>query len=229
VTPRANENCQKRNGGKLCFKHVCLKGRLAIPAVSARQNLKIPPQATPRSRPAFCRFFVLNDEELQGRTFSKCNEFMKRRVPPDGRKNHANHMVAFRCPVHRQSAPHGLGRYPLLISRGSRSPVHPTNGAPRGYAYMAFWSRRGVYRTMFLSAWSSGERKRSMPLDDRQITRVLLSASRDLAGAKRVAETAAGIPLKWEAGGAFRSVNAVGRAQVSRDGQYGWYLIIRSK
>jgi len=70
----------------------------------------------------------------------------------------------------------------------------------RDYAYMAFWSRRGVYRTIFLAAWSSGERKRSMPLDDRQITPVLLSASRDLAGAKRAAETAAGIPLKWEAG-----------------------------
>jgi hypothetical protein len=77
---------------------------------------------------------------------------------------------------------------------------------------------------MFLSAWSSGERKR-----DRQIVPVLLSASRDLAGAKRVAETAAGIPLKWEAGGALRSVSAVVRAQGPRNGQNGWYLIIRSQ
>jgi hypothetical protein len=94
---------------------------------------------------------------------------------------------------------------------------------------MAFWSRRGVYRTMFLAALSSGERKRSMPLDDRQIVPVLLSASRDLAGAKTAAETAAGMPLKWEAGGALRSMNAVVRAQGPRDGQYGWYLIIRSE
>jgi hypothetical protein len=94
---------------------------------------------------------------------------------------------------------------------------------------MAFWSRRGVYRTMFLAAWSSGERKRSMPLDDRQIVPVLLSASRDLAAAKTVAETVAGMPLKWEAGGALRSMNAVVRAQGPCDGQYGWYLIIRSQ
>jgi hypothetical protein len=95
---------------------------------------------------------------------------------------------------------------------------------------MAFWSRRGVYRTMFLRAWSSGERKRSMSLlDDRQIVPLLLSSSSDVAGAKRVAETAAGMPLKWEAGGALKSVNAVVRAQGPHGSQYGWYLIIRSQ
>jgi hypothetical protein len=93
-----------------------------------------------------------------------------------------------------------------------------------------FGPRRGVYRTMFLAAWSSGGRKRSTPLDDRQIVpMILLSASRDLAGAKRVAENAAARPLKWEAGGALRSVNAVVRAQGPHDGQYGWYLITRSQ
>src|SRR5262245_13618325 len=97
------------------------------------------------------------------------------------------------------------------------------------WGYMAFWSRRGGYRTMFLAASSTGDPKRSTPQGDRHIVSVLLSASRDLTGAKRVAETAAGRPLKWEAGGALRLANAVVRARGLRDGKDGWYLIIRSQ
>src|SRR5215471_15230026 len=96
------------------------------------------------------------------------------------------------------------------------------------WGYMAFWSRRGVYRTMFLAAPSTGDPK-TTPQGDRHIVSVLLSASRDLTGAKRVAETAAGAPLKWEAGGALRLANAVVRARGLRDGKDGWYLIIRSQ
>ena len=107
-------------------------------------------------------------------------------------------------------------------------PPYKQNTTQRSCAHMAFWSRRGVYRTIFLAAWASGGRKRSTPLDDRQIV-PLQPASHDLVGAKRVAENAAGRPLKWEAGGALRPVNAVFRAQGPHEGRYGWYLIVRSQ
>jgi hypothetical protein len=69
-----------------------------------------------------------------------------------------------------------------------------------------------------------------MPQGDQQIVPILLSASRDLASAKRVAEAAAGMPLKWEACRALRSVsNALVRARDPRAGEGGWYLITRSR
>ena len=46
-------------------------------------------------------------------------------------------------------------------------------------------------RSMFVPAWFSNEPTRSTPLDDRQIAPTLLSPSRDLAGAKRIAQAAA--------------------------------------
>jgi hypothetical protein len=95
---------------------------------------------------------------------------------------------------------------------------------------MAFWLRPSVYRSMFFAAWPSQELKTATPQGDRQIVPILLSASRDLAGAKRVAEAAAGMPLKWETCGALRSMsNALLRARGPRGGKDGWYLITRSR
>jgi hypothetical protein len=98
---------------------------------------------------------------------------------------------------------------------------------------MAVWSRSRVYHSMFVPAWSNQELERSTPQGDRQITSqglILLSASRDLAGAKKVAEAAAGVPLKWEECRALRAFsNALVRARGLRDGKDGWYLISRSR
>jgi hypothetical protein len=74
-------------------------------------------------------------------------------------------------------------------------------------------------RSMFVPAWFSNEPTRSMPQDDRQIAPTLLSRSRDLAGAKRIAEAAAGRPLKWEAYRALRAFSSnalVGREDEQR-------------
>jgi hypothetical protein len=94
---------------------------------------------------------------------------------------------------------------------------------------MAFWLRRAVYRTMFFVAWPSQEPKTATLQGSRQIVPILLSRCRDLDGAKKVAEAAAGMPLKWEACGALRSVSdALVRARGPRGGKNGWYLITRS-
>jgi hypothetical protein len=87
--------------------------------------------------------------------------------------------------------------------------------------------RAANYRT-FVPAWFSNEPTRSTPQDDRQIAP---TPSPDLAGAKRIAEAAAGMALKWEACRALRafSSNALVRAQGPRNGKEGWYLISRSR
>jgi len=86
-------------------------------------------------------------------------------------------------------------------------------------------------RSMFVPAWFSNESTRSTPQNDRQIAPTLLFRSRDLAGAKRIAEAAAGMPLKWEPCRALRafSSNALVRARGPRNGKDGWYLISRSR
>ncbi len=95
---------------------------------------------------------------------------------------------------------------------------------------MAFWLRASVYRSIFLAAWPSQEPETATPQGNRRIVPILLSASRDLVGAKRVAEAAAGMPLKWETCGALRSLsNALIRARGPRGGKDGWYLITRSR
>jgi hypothetical protein len=79
-------------------------------------------------------------------------------------------------------------------------------------------------RSMFVPAWFSNEPARSTPHDDRQIAPTLLSPSRDLAGAKRIAEAAASMPLKWEACRALRAFSStLVRARGSRNGKDGWY------
>jgi hypothetical protein len=83
---------------------------------------------------------------------------------------------------------------------------------------------------MFFATSPSQEAKMATPQGDRPIVPILLAASRDLASAKRVAEAAAGMPLKWEACGALRSVsNALLRARGPGGGKDGWYLITRSR
>jgi hypothetical protein len=95
---------------------------------------------------------------------------------------------------------------------------------------MAFWLRPAVYRSMFLDVYPSQEPKTATARGDRPIVPIVLSTSRDLAGAKKVAEAAAGMPLKWEGCGALRSVsNALLRARGPRGGKDGWYLITRSR
>jgi len=88
-----------------------------------------------------------------------------------------------------------------------------------------------THRSMFVPAWFSNESTRSTPQNDRQIAPTLLFRSRDLAGAKRIAEAAAGMPLKWEPCRALRafSSNALVRARGPRNGKNGWYLISRSR
>jgi hypothetical protein len=88
-----------------------------------------------------------------------------------------------------------------------------------------------THRSMFVPAWFSNESTRSTPQNDRQIAPTLLFRSRDLAGAKRIAEAAAGMPLKWEPCRALRafSSNALVRARGPRNGKDGWYLISRAR
>jgi hypothetical protein len=79
---------------------------------------------------------------------------------------------------------------------------------------------------MFLPAWCRYE-----PTGDPIAVQgaVMLNPCGDLRTAKRVAEAAAGMPLRWEACRALRALNSnVIRARGPCDGEDGWYIISRS-